>query len=196
MERRERPAQQNTAEQNPAQGSYFKKMRSDEVAVLIISAKSCNFGDFVEKLQKETASFANVFGCCKLQETQCADWYFVNAGAAEFIQETPAAAARPGNNPRCKAAKQQTSTRDVSWPKHNRNYTGLHNYRYEANYTDKSDECLGAVLVKFKASWLWDFGLPGRLIQRGLPSAHLKAPSSGNQALHCCQCCTGSVISW
>lgn len=103
---------------------------------------------------------------------------------------------RPGNSPCCKAAKEQTSTRDVSWPKHNRNYTGLHNYRYEANYTDKSDECLGAVLVKCKASRLWDFGLPGRLIQRGLPSAHLKAPSSGNQALHCCQCCTGSVISW
>lgn len=52
------------------------------------------------------------------------------------------------------------------------------------------------LLVKCKASGLWDFGLPGRLIQQGLPSARLKAPLSGNQALHCWRCCTGSVISW
>lgn len=103
---------------------------------------------------------------------------------------------QPGNSLRYKAAKQQTSTRDVSGPKHNQNYTGLHNYTDGANYTDKSKECLGVVVVRCKASWLWDFGLPGRLIQRSLPSAHLKAPSTGNQALHCCQCCTGSVISW
>lgn len=52
---------------------------------------------------------------------------------------------RPGNSLPCQAAKQQTSTRDVSGPKHNRNYTGLHNYKDGANYTDTSDGCLGVV---------------------------------------------------
>jgi len=65
---------------------------------------------------------------------------------------------RPGNSLPCEAARQQTSTRDVSRPKHNRNYTGLHNYTAEANYTDTSDECLGVVLSKCKARGLWDLG--------------------------------------
>lgn len=72
----------------------------------------------------------------------------------------------------------------------------LHNYTDKANYTEKSEESLGVVVVGGRAGGLEDFGLPDRLILQSLPSAHLTAPSRGNQAPHCCRCCTGSVTSW
>lgn len=125
------------------------------------------------------------------RETLCSCW--VQTGERRGEERGAASAVSAWEKPRAA----ETSTRDVSWPKHNWNYTGgLRNYTDEANYTYESAECLGVVVVKCKTSGLWDFGLPGRLIRQGLPSARRKAPSTGNQALHCCWWRTGSVISW
>lgn len=133
-----------------------------------------------------------LFGCC-----ECADWCFVLAEVGEFIQETPAAAASPVS------AWEQPGSQSSRPPPgmyHDQNTTeiiqGCIIIQTELIIQTRVKNAWELFLVKCKASGLWDFGLPGRLIRRGLPSAHLKAPSSGNQAVHCCQCCMGSVISW